>query len=336
MRLFLLPISTRRALLYCERLPDKPPRPASLLARAAAKASETWAAWESDDKALGNWKKNATLYGNRALSRIPYEEWGLKTLPALTAQRKQALLDGRETYELLFPGRYLREHRLPAMLHHMATERQRIHRAKLLWSILLMPLTAPFMLVPIVPNLPFFYVLYRAYSHWTALNGSKFLAFLLQHKLPTPTSSWPLDQLYTAGLMYPTRQRSHAAPTPTEQQASHVAALVHKQTHNDTKDVMVLQRWNAKLIAEHLQLPDMQVDMERAVEQVEQSIRTKAELIEEKRELEKATAMPDTRADGALSESIADKIHAQAQAQLVAEKAGRQAHARPRDARQRI
>jgi hypothetical protein len=41
-----------------------------------------------------------------------------------------------------------------------------MHRSKLIWSIVIMPFTAPFMLVPVIPNLPFFYVLYRAWSHW--------------------------------------------------------------------------------------------------------------------------------------------------------------------------
>jgi hypothetical protein len=41
-----------------------------------------------------------------------------------------------------------------------------MHRSKLIWSVVIMPFTAPFMLIPVIPNLPFFYVLYRAWSHW--------------------------------------------------------------------------------------------------------------------------------------------------------------------------
>jgi hypothetical protein len=141
-----------------------------------------------------------------------------------------------------------------------------------------------------IPNLPFFYLVYRAWSHWKALSGSKHLEFLLQNNLPTANPSPELDEVYTAGLMYPTRQISRAAPRPTKEQAEEVARVVEQQTNGGKEDVMVLQRWNGKLIAELFKLPDMEVEIERAVEQVEQSIKAKEELLEEKLELEKATA----------------------------------------------
>jgi hypothetical protein len=313
MRLFLLPISTRRSLIYCERVHEKAPKDRSIVDKVTIKANETWAAWEKDEKAIGNWKKKVTYYGNHALKRIPYEEWGLKTLPSLTAQRKQSILDGKDKYEVLFPGRYLKQEKLPGILEKLAKERQAMHRSKLIWSVVIMPFTAPFMLIPVIPNLPFFYVLYRAYSHWTALKGSKYLEFLLKHNLPTPSPSSELDEVYTAGLMYPTRALSRVAPAPTPEQADEVSAVVHKQTNNETKDVMVLQRWNGKLIAEQFKLPDMEVEIERAVEQVENSIKSKEELMQEKLELEKATGEDGKRAKDLLPEDITEKIHDEAE-----------------------
>ena len=332
MRLFLLPISTRRSLIYCEKLHEKAPKDRSIIDKVSIKANETWAAWEKDQKAIWDWKKKVTFYGNHALKRIPYEEWGLKTLPTLTAQRKQAIVEGKEKYQVMFPGRYLKQEKLPGLLEKLAKERQLMHRSKLIWSIVIMPFTAPFMLIPVIPNLPFFYVLYRAYSHWKALTGSKHLEFLLKHNLPTPTPSWTLDEVYTAGLMYPTRQLSRAAPRPTEEQANEVARVVHQQTNNDSEDVMVLQRWNGKLIAEQFQLPDMEVEIERAVEQVEKSIKSKEELMEEKLELEKATGAAGERAKDVLPEHITEKIHEEAE--HVAEEAKKEAENGVREAKQ--
>lgn len=331
MRLFLLPISTRRSLIYCEKLHEKAPKDRSIIDKVTLKANETWVAWEKDEKAIGNWKKKVTFYGNQALKRIPYEEWGLKTLPALTAHRKQSIVAGKEKYEVMFPGRYLKQEKVPGILEKLATERQAMHRSKLIWSIVIMPFTAPFMLIPVIPNLPFFYVLYRAYSHWTALKGSKHLEFLLKHNLPTPTPSWALDEVYTAGLMYPTRQLSRAAPKPTPEQADEVASVVHQQTNNDTEDVMVLQRWNGKLIAEQFKLPDMEVEIERAVEQVENSIKSKEELMEEKLELEKATGESGKRAKDTLPDHITAKIHEEAE--HVAAEANNQAENGVKDAK---
>ena len=94
MRLFLLPISTRRSLIYCEKLHEKAPKDRSYYDKITLKANETWVAWEKDEKAIWDWKKKVTFYGNQALKRIPYEEWGLKTIPALTAKRRQDIMEG--------------------------------------------------------------------------------------------------------------------------------------------------------------------------------------------------------------------------------------------------
>ncbi|KAF2109835.1 mitochondrial K+-H+ exchange-related-domain-containing protein [Lophiotrema nucula] len=304
MRLFLLPISTRRTLIYCEKLHEKPVKERSIFDRVTIKANETWAAWEKDEKAPLQWKRKVTFYGNQALKRIPYEEWGLKTIPALTAKRKAAILEGREKYQVMFPGMYLHQDKVPGILKQLATERLGMHKRNLIWSVVGMPFTAPFMLIPVIPNLPFFYLVYRAYSHWKALQGSQHLEFLLENNLPTPNPAWELDEVYTAGLMYPTRQISRAAPRPSKQQAEDVAKVVEQQTNNGTEDVMVLQRWNGKLIAEQFKLPDMEVEIERAVEQVENSIKAKEELMEEKLELERATAEPGKTAKDALPKEM--------------------------------
>ena len=81
MRLFILPISTRRTLIYCERIAPslapgatKPP----LADRIITKSSAVWTSWEKAEK---GWQKKVTDYGNALFRRIPFEEWGLKTLP---------------------------------------------------------------------------------------------------------------------------------------------------------------------------------------------------------------------------------------------------------------
>jgi hypothetical protein len=139
----------------------------------------------------------------------------------------------------------------------------------------------------------------------SAWAGAKHLEFLLSNnKAPTLNPSEELDEVYTAGLMYPTRELSRAAPRPTREQAEQVAKVVQQQTNNGAEDVMVLQRWNGKLIAERFKLPDMEVEIERAVEQVENSIKAKEELVEEKLELEKATSNGEKTAKDALPEGV--------------------------------
>lgn len=59
---------------------------------------------------------------------------------------------------------------------------------------------------------------------------------------------------------------------PTETQAQKIADETHAETDNAAKDVMLLKRWNGKLLAEKFNLPGMELEIERAVEQVERSI----------------------------------------------------------------
>lgn len=99
-----------------------------------------------------------------------------------------------------------------------------------------------------------------------------------------------------------------------------MSEVVHQQTNNESEDVMVLQRWNGKLIAEQFDLADMEVEIERAVEQVEKSIEAKEKLMEQKIEQERATTdKPDQRAKDALPDHILEKIHDEAE--LIAERA---------------
>ncbi|KAL9062569.1 MAG: hypothetical protein Q9157_008809 [Trypethelium eluteriae] len=277
MRLFLLPISTRRTLIYCERVEpkltagSKPP----LLDRVTQKVSQTWADWEkSEEKGINAWKKTVTRYGNAAFKRIPYEEWGLKSVPPLSNKWREVIRKDKPKIEVLFPGLFLKEQKVPEILEKLALERQPLHRQRMIWSAIGAPLTLPFALVPMYGQT------------------------LLEHNCAIPRPSSTLDELYAAGLMNPTRQGTRNAPVPTNDEVKRVAELVDGQTNNGTEDVMLLQGWNGKLIAERFKLPEMEVEVERAVEQVEKSIKAKEELMEEKQEIEAATKpsqAPDTK-----------------------------------------
>ena len=147
MRLFLLPISTRRTLIYCERVQQqfaegqKPP----ITERILTKASTTWAQWERAEK---GWQKRLTIEGNRLFKRIPYEEWGLKSIPVNTKKRIEDVDNGKLKFECLYPGSFMKSSKVPEILKELATSRQALHRKRMWNSLLLAPLTAPFAIVP--------------------------------------------------------------------------------------------------------------------------------------------------------------------------------------------
>lgn len=94
-----------------------------------------------------------------------------------------------------------------------------------------------------------------------------------------------MDELYTAGLLHPKREVARDTTRPTEDQIQQVAKVIEAQTNGGQEDVMLLQRWNGKLIAEGFHLPEMEIEIERAVEQVEKAIKSKEELEKEKAEV---------------------------------------------------
>ncbi|KAL5670596.1 hypothetical protein ACJX0J_022817, partial [Zea mays] len=63
-------------------------------------------------------------------------------------------------------------------LRHIAVRGASVHKKFLYGSVCLLPVTSVFMVLPL-PNIPFFWVLFRAYSHWRALQGSERLELLV-------------------------------------------------------------------------------------------------------------------------------------------------------------
>lgn len=148
MRLFLVPISTRRAFVYCR------PSPTALttgyLDRITNKAAETWASWEAAER---GWKKKLVTYGHVVLQRIPYEEWGLKSIPPLNTQRQieeaSPAAKLQKPVDVMFPGNAIKQESVLGVLRTLGTERQDLHRRRMWWCIGIAPLTAPIAILPV-------------------------------------------------------------------------------------------------------------------------------------------------------------------------------------------
>lgn len=159
MRVFLLPISTRRTLLYAHRLNNPAAAAAKenqkwldmirnegLLETCQIKAAQTWAGWEQKES---GWQTKVVKYGNQALRRIPYEEWGLKSVPPLSTKRADDELKGSNKVDILYPPGLIPQSAVMDMLHKLSTEREGLHRKRLIWCCIGMPISAPFAAVPV-------------------------------------------------------------------------------------------------------------------------------------------------------------------------------------------
>ncbi|KAJ5247525.1 hypothetical protein N7468_002508 [Penicillium chermesinum] len=254
MRLFLIPISTRRALIYARPLRKDIAKELSMLDRVTTKAAQQWAKWE---EAESGWKKQLVTWGNKVQQRIPFEEWGLKSIPSLKSQQKVDKEHGSKKIDLLFPGNAVHVEKIPSLLHKIATERQEFHKSKMRWSLGTAPLTAPFALIPVIPNIPFFYLVYRGWSHWRALNGSRHLEYLVDKKLLNPISLSGLEQLYSK------RTSSALDNTPINTPAAEMIEDIEQ-----SEERVLLKMSDAKELANILDAPELALEAERAIVQV--------------------------------------------------------------------
>ncbi|KAJ5332460.1 hypothetical protein MYU51_019171 [Penicillium brevicompactum] len=258
MRLFLIPISTKRVLIYARPLRRDLSNELSYLDRITTKAAETWAKWEEADK---GWKMHLVRWGNRVQQRIPYEEWGLKSIPSLEAQKRINKDHGTNKIDVLFPGNAMRLERISPLLRKIATERQELHKKRMMWSLIAAPITAPLGLIPVVPNIPFFYLAYRGWSHWRALNGSKHLEFIVDKNLLNPISLPELEDLYAK------RASRALEDTTNDTPYSEVADDIEQ-----SEDKVLLKMSDAKKLAKILEAPDLALEAERAIIQVSEQL----------------------------------------------------------------
>ncbi|CCF41336.1 hypothetical protein CH063_11648 [Colletotrichum higginsianum] len=267
MRLYLLPLTTSRTLLYSQRLNIATNNQQGLADKVGKKAAKLWAGWEARES---GWQKKVVNYGNYALRRIPYEEWGLKSVPPISARRKDDELKGKERIELVFPDSVIPAGKAEQVVKTLATERDALHKRKLIWCLIGMPISAPFALVPVIPNLPFFYLVYRAWSHWRALEGGKHLRFLIDNKLLALSPSKLLNDIYTPLIPESTTQ------TPSKPALGLNEPLQAKE-ENAKDDAILLSQVNGQHIAKALEVPELGVEIERAIWQVNHAKQAKQE-----------------------------------------------------------
>jgi hypothetical protein len=117
-----------------------------------------------------------------------------------------------------------------------------------------------------IPNIPGFYLLFRAYSHYKAWSGSQHLEYLVDKQLVRPAPSELLDEIYASS------SKLIEAPIETaEKEISDESALLLDD------EVMFLNQESGSQIANAFDVKELGVEIERAIEQVEKKIKTEKE-----------------------------------------------------------
>jgi len=107
------------------------------------------------------------------------------------------------------------------------------------------------------------------------LSGSKHIEFLLDRKLIVPKPSKILDELYSSGKK------------PFD--AGSVSSTTSQSPAREA-ETMILHKSDGKRIGEALGMPELEVELDRAVWQVDKALNAEKELKQEKAELNEANA----------------------------------------------
>lgn len=235
LRIIALPL-TRKPLSFKNALQDTHPLiyyhfQTPPVQEAARKGAIAWMtrtvtnAWSNFGKAPeGSWKLKTFRYGERIMDRIEFEELALKGLdpslgPKLTAPGSASQAVEEEKDSIKIPLVYPPSYTGTPLLHLQSLVAKRLprHRRGAWTWLLVSPLTAPVAIIPIIPNLPFFFCIWRAWHHYRALKASQYLEALLERGAIVPEASKELDAIYAAyAPQDPSSAYSPGGSTPSD------------------------------------------------------------------------------------------------------------------------
>ncbi|KAF7346595.1 p-loop containing nucleoside triphosphate hydrolase protein [Mycena sanguinolenta] len=232
-----------------------------------------WSGWGKAK--TGSWRLRVFEFGERFLDRLDFEEGALKRIdvkkaPPAHVPKDLTGLDLEEAeaawamleVPLVYPPSISSAPSAISDLQAFLQERIPQHN-KGFWTFLLIaPLTAPFMIIPVIPNLPFFFCAWRAWSHYQALRGARHVDALLQHGKIVPTPEATLDAVY-----------SEAAVVSKEEGVSSANAANSDNT-STSQPALIVTRDSLQYAMRALEMkPDEAKDVLRAYEQAMSRIR---------------------------------------------------------------
>ncbi|GMM30605.1 Mrx19 protein [Martiniozyma asiatica (nom. inval.)] len=204
--LYVLPLTTKKSFIFCHHsnaaFPGGKP---NMEHKLVDKFSNVWTKFSNSDKPI-----NKKIVGsvNSFLSRISWVETCFLSIPShkhitrlvtediassdkkLKGQKlsytqlNQYNLDSKQlaNFNMYFPAGLTNPSKIIQSLKPMMIEEQSRHKRALIRDILLLPLTIPIALIPLFPNVPGFFLLYRIWCHLKVMAAVKHFAILWKDK----------------------------------------------------------------------------------------------------------------------------------------------------------
>ncbi|KAJ2743894.1 hypothetical protein GGI20_003402 [Coemansia sp. BCRC 34301] len=186
MRIFVVPITRARWALHCHPASIAPTR----LTKWAGVASDKWSKWSTYPRTT--WRGKIYAYGETLMDKIDFKEYFLKEIPS---KDEGALVSKAD---IIAPS-FVAKTEVLKELDLLVRAQIPYHSKWMKISCYLLPVTSLFTLVPVIPNFPFFYNLFRVYSHYKAQHGAKHLAHLLESQAFEVVHDSELARWYGSG-----------------------------------------------------------------------------------------------------------------------------------------
>ncbi|KAF1801788.1 mitochondrial K+-H+ exchange-related-domain-containing protein [Mucor lusitanicus] len=259
MRLYAIPIVKNRWAYYCHStIPST-----SRLTKAVDWSSKKW---ELLDKAEpDSWKKKLYIRGSNVMNQLDYQEWFFKSVPGKEDIEKPlnqvlvhhpSILDGAQ---------------LESELKALLKERIPYHKKYMWYSAYWVPLACTFVVVPLIPNIPLAYNLFRLYSHYKAWKGAEHLESLSSYGSLKYVNDVHLDTIFdkkqlvsAEDIVFPSEIHEAFQKSPNKPD------LVAMEQDLEG----VLNSNNIKQLVEELQVPGLEMELNRARLQILKAIAT--------------------------------------------------------------
>lgn len=207
-----VPITTKKSYIHCNHKPkllsttqiEQYPWIHKLETKIITNAAKGWNKLANSEKSIN---KKITSFIKRMLDTIPYEENCLRSFPSKETMIREInleQLEGHDNQGDTLLQTYIDQHKIPpnqikkvpfyyaefqskllvdTQLKELVETTRSTHIKYATLCAIGIPLSLPAALVPVLPNIPGFYLAYRLYCNMKALSGIDNLKYLLQDHL---------------------------------------------------------------------------------------------------------------------------------------------------------
>ncbi|KAJ2005578.1 hypothetical protein GGI04_002196, partial [Coemansia thaxteri] len=215
-------------------------------------------------------------YGETLMAKIDFKEYFLKEVPS---KSEGALVNKADIIAPSFVSRaeVLKE------LDGLVKTQTPYHSKWMKVCCYLLPVTSLFTLVPVIPNFPLFYNLFRVYSHYKAKHGAVHLAHLLDSRAYEVVSDSELSRWYDGsarGASVGTPQNSASTESLSSTAGSHAGSTATNARESDfdqdtlengmplLEDPALISDSDIAAMARYFDAPDFEHAVRRARHQI--------------------------------------------------------------------